>query len=273
VSLANVVQAYHDSEIPAAKREFCWDDAEFERAERWGPLTEDLLTNLHEVIGHGSGRQGEECPGDPADRIREYFSSLEEARADLVALWFLADPVLRELGLLDDPAEGARAAYERYTRSGGLAQLRRAPHGNQLEEDHMRNRQLVVRWIEQHTRAIEWREREGKHYLVVADPAEWRAGAGRLLALVQELKSTGDYEGTKRLFDEYGIKFDPKLRDEVIERYRRLDVPAYTGFVMPRLQPVRDAAGAITDVRVSYPMDLEQQMLEWSGRREPPPPV
>jgi len=271
VSLANVVEAYLASEIPEAKREFCWDDAELDRAERWGPRTEELLTNLHEVIGHGSGRQGEECPGDPADRIREHFSSLEEARADLVALWFLRDPVMQELGLLDDPDEGARAAYERYTRNGALAQLRRAPHGEQLEEDHMRNRQLVVRWIEKHTRAIEWRVRDGKHYFVVVDPAEWRAGAGRLLALVQELKSTGDYEGTKRLFDEYGIRFDPGLRDEVVERYRRLDVPAYTGFVMPRLQPLRDAAGRVTDVRVSYPMDLEQQMLEWSGRRAPPP--
>jgi dipeptidyl-peptidase-3 len=271
VSIANVVEAYERSTPPGAKAEFCWDASELDRTMRLGPLVSDLITNMHEVIGHASGRQAEGRQGDPAQWIREYYSALEEARADLVALYFLRDPKLGELGLVDDVDEASRQGYEQYTRNGGLVQLRRVKEGDQLEEDHMRNRQLVVRWIQAHDGGIEERERGGKHYLVVTDPDRWRAAAGRLLALVQRLKSTGDYEGTKALFDRFGIKFDPRLRDEVVARYEKLDVPSYVGFVMPRLTPVlRD--GEIVDVAISYPLSLEQQMLEWSGRRAPPAP-
>jgi dipeptidyl-peptidase-3 len=133
----------------------------------------------------------------------------------------------------------------------------------------MRNRQMIVRWIQKNSTAIEEKEKDGKHYLVVADADKWREAAGKLLALVQRLKSTGDYEGAKKLFDDYGIKFDPKLRDEVIARYAKLNVHSYTGFVMPRLQPVMKGS-EIVDVVISYPQSIEQQMLEWSGRRMPP---
>ncbi len=270
VSLANIVEAYDKSASPAARSEFCWDEAEVERQVRLGSLTADLTTNMHEVIGHASGRQAPDKQGDPATWIREYYSALEEARADLVALWFIADPKLKELGLVDDPQEAARTEYESYTRNGAMTQLRRMKQGDQLEEDHMRNRQMVVGWIMANSNAIEKRTRDGKTYLVVSDVNAWREAAGRLLALVQRLKSTGDYDGTKKLFDAFGVKFDPKLRDEVIARYAQLDVPAYTGFLMPRLQPMKDAAGKTVDVKISYPLSIEQQMLEWSGRRKPP---
>ena len=269
VSLANVVEAYAESTPTAAREEFCWDAAEAQRAERWQSLTSDLLTNMHEVIGHGSGRQAEDRQGDPSSWIREHYSALEEARADLVALYYIADPKLEELGLLEDPEEAALACYEQYVRNGGLQQLRRIAEGDQIEEDHMCNRHLVVRWIEANGGAVVQRRRDGKTYLAVPSARAFREAAGRLLALVQRLKSTGDYEGTKALFDAHGIRFDPRLRDEVVERYAKLDVASYTGFVMPRLEAVREG-GRIVDVRITYPLSIEQQMLEWSGRRVPP---
>lgn len=131
----------------------------------------------------------------------------------------------------------------------------------------MRNRQMVVRWVQANSSAIDERVRDGKHYLVVTDPAAYREAIGRLLALVQEIKSTGSYDRAKKLFDDYGVHFDPALRDEVVARYSTLDVPSYTGFVMPRLTAKRNAAGEVVDVTIDYPCSLEEQMLGWSGRR------
>jgi dipeptidyl-peptidase-3 len=275
VSLANVKTAYDESTPTSSRREFCWDEAEVAREERWGSLTADLLTNMHEVIGHASGRQAQDDAGEPIDataRISEYYSALEEARADLVALWFMMDPELVELGLIDDVDEAALATYERYTRNGGMLQLRRVKEGQQLEQDHMRNRQLVVRWIMANSTAVEERERDGKHYLVVTDARAWRAAAGQLLTLVQRIKSTGDHDAAKALVDGHGVHFDAALRDEVVERYEALGLPAYTGFVMPRLTPVVEG-GELVDVAISYPLSIEQQMLEWSGRRPVPAPA
>ncbi|MBI5434349.1 MAG: peptidase M49 [Planctomycetes bacterium] len=272
VSLANIIEANTNSTTPNARAEFCWDDAEVERAEKWAALTGDMLTNMHEVIGHASGRQADDKPGDPAQYIKENYSALEEARSDLVALWFMRDPKLKELGLLADPEEASLAAYENYVRNGGLQQLRRMQGTDQLEEDHMRNRQMVVRWIQANSKAIEERERDGKHYLRVVDADAFREAAGKLLALVQRLKSTGDYAGAKELFDAHGVKFDPELRDEIVARYATLDVPAYVGFVFPRLTPVHGETGDVIDVTISYPLSLEQQMLEWSGRSPSPRP-
>ncbi|MCK6448718.1 MAG: dipeptidyl peptidase 3 [Planctomycetes bacterium] len=270
VSLANIIEANTNSASPKARAEFCWDDDEVARAEKWAALTSDLLVNMHEVIGHASGRQAADKPGEPALYVKEHYSALEEARSDLVALWFLRDPKLKELGLVDDVEESSLAAYENYVRNGGLQQLRRMQGTDQLEEDHMRNRQLVVRWIQANSKAIEERVRDGKHYLRVVDADAFREAAGKLLALVQRLKSTGDYDGTKALFDQYGVRFDPALRDEVLARYAELDVPAYVGFVFPRLVPVYAPTGALADVKIEYPLSLEQQMLEWSGRVDPP---
>ena len=267
VSLSNVIEAYDKSSPPAARREFCFSDEEFERAEKSKSLSLDMEVNMHEVIGHASGRVSPRLKTEPEKIIGQYYSALEEARADLIALWFMGDAKLAELGLVAarDSEELERATYESYTR-GALSQLQKVRHGETIEEDHLRNRQMIVAWLMDNTRAIETRRREGKTYYVVVDVAAWKQGVGKLLAEVQRIKSEGDRQAAAELFEKYGIRFDPALRDEVVARWDRLDRPSYCGFVMPRLTPVLDADGDIQDVRISYPMDLETQMLEWSGR-------
>ena len=263
VTLANVSDAYERSTPEALRREFSWDENETMRALRWGAFTQELSTELHEVIGHGSGRMADGVV--PHIVLKEHYSALEEARADLVALYFLADPKLIELGLVAeaDRDEIVRADYEHYTRTA-LVQLRRVREGTQIEEDHMRNRQMIVHWLMAQTGAIEVRRREGKTYYVMIDAVAFREGVGRLLAEVQRIKSEGDYPAARALFDTYGVHFDPTLRDEVVARVDRLDLPSYTAFVMPRLQAHRDAEGEIVDVAITYPCDLETQMLEYS---------
>jgi dipeptidyl-peptidase III len=270
VSLANVVAAGDALGNSGVRDEFCWDEAERARNTKWGGLTGEMLTNMHEVIGHASGQQDAEHQGDPTTWIKENMSALEEGRADLVGLYFMRDPKLKEMGLLDDPDEASLAAYEAYTRNGLMLQLRRVREGTQIEEDHMRNRQMVAGWILKNSDAIQERVRDGEHYYVVVDADEWREAAGRLLALVQKIKSTGDYEAAKKLFDDYGVHFDPALRDEIVQRYEALGVASYTGFVMPRLSPVWGPDGALSDVTISYPESLAAQMLEWTGRQLPP---
>jgi dipeptidyl-peptidase-3 len=204
----------------------------------------------------------------PQSLLKEHFSALEEGRADLIGLYFLADPKLVELGIIPAANHDAmvRAEYEAYTRNA-LVQLRRVREGTQIEEDHMRNRQMIVRWLMANTKAIEQRSRDGKTYLVMVDPQAFREGVGRLLADVQRIKSEGDYAAAQKLFDTYGVHFDPALRDEIVARVDKLNLPSYTGFVMPKLTPVIDANGQITNVTISYPLDLTTQMLEYSGTR------
>jgi dipeptidyl-peptidase-3 len=266
VSLSNVNEAYDKSSDPGFRREFAWSEEEAARSEKWGGLAGELTTNMHEVIGHASGQVSPALKGSPQQAIKEFFSALEEARADLIALYFIADPKLAELGLVPaaDQAAIAQAEYEGYTRNA-LAQLRRVREGSQIEEDHMRNRQMIVRWLMANTKAIETRERDAKTYYVMADAAAFREGVGRLLADVQRIKSEGDYAAAAKLFDTYGIHFDPTLRDEVVARVQALKLPSYTGFVMPRLTPVRGADGTITDVAIAYPQDLTAQMLEYAA--------
>jgi dipeptidyl-peptidase-3 len=268
VSLSNVNEAYDKSTQPEFRREFAWSPEEAARAEKWSAFAGELTTDLHEVIGHGSGKVAERLNGAPQTFLKEQYSALEEARADLVALYFVADPRLVELGIVkaEDLDEIVRAEYEGYTRNA-LVQLRRVREGTQIEEDHMRNRQMIVRWLMAHTSAIEVRERDGKTYYVMVDPAAFREGVGQLLHEVQRIKAEGDYDAAKQLFEGYGVHFDPALRDEVVARVDRLQMPSYTGFVQPRLEPVLGADGAITDVRISYPLDLKTQMLEYSDRR------
>jgi dipeptidyl-peptidase-3 len=268
VSLSNVNEAYDRSTLPEFRREFAWTAEEAERAEKWSSVAGELTTNMHEVIGHGSGRISERLQGNPQTALKEQYSALEETRADLVALYFLPDPKLVELGLVaaEDHAEIVQAEYEGYTRNA-LVQLRRVREGTQIEEDHMRNRQLVVRWLMAHSRAIEVRRRDGKTYYVMVDAAAFRDGVGRLLGEVQRIKAEGDYEAAKALFETFGIHFEPGLRDEVVARVDLLNMPSYTGFVQPRLEPVTGSDGRIEDVRISYPLDLKTQMLEYSGRR------
>ncbi|MCC7417413.1 MAG: peptidase M49 [Acidobacteria bacterium] len=268
VSLANVREGYDNSEPASMKTEFSWTQEEADRSAAFGPTGAELLTEMHEVVGHASGRQAEGFKGTPQEAIGEYFSALEEGRADLVGLYFIGDPKLAELGIVPaaDQPSIARAEYEAYVRNV-LVQLRRVREGTQIEEDHMRNRQMIVRWLMANTPAIETRERGGKTYYVVTDVEAFRSGVGRLLAEIQKIKSTGNRAAAGQLFDTFGIHFDPALRDQVVRRVDALALPSYTGFVMPKLTAVRGADGEIADVTISYPLDLTTQMLEYSGAR------
>jgi dipeptidyl-peptidase-3 len=266
VSLSNITEAYTKSELPEFRIEFCWTAEEAVRAEKWTAFGSELATNMHEVIGHGSGKVEERLNGQPQLWLKEQYSALEESRADLVALYFLPDPKLVELGLLaaEDHEDIVRADYESFTRAA-LVQLRRVREGSQLEEDHMRNRQMIVRWLMDNTSAIEVRHRDGKTFYVMTDAVAFHEGVGRLLAEVQRIKAEGDHAEAKRLFESYGVHFDPALRDEIVGRVDKLQLPSYSGFVMPKLEAVRDAGGEIVDVTISYPLDLTAQMLEYSA--------
>jgi dipeptidyl-peptidase III len=265
VSLSNVLDAYERSMPDSFRQEFAWDAAEVERSKRWGGFASELTTEIHEVLGHGSGRMADFVTATPQDLLKEQYSALEETRADLVALWFVSDPYLVEIGLVPaDEQQGVmQAEYEAYARNA-LVQLRRVRVGTQLEEDHMRNRQAIVHWLLANTSAIEVRRRDEKTYFVVIDTDAFRDGVGRLLAEVQRIKSEGDYSAAKQLFETHGVHFDPELRDEVVARVDHLNLPSYTGFVMPKLDPVTDESGGITDIKISYPCDLTSQMLEYS---------
>jgi dipeptidyl-peptidase-3 len=268
VSLANVREASDNATPGSMRGEFSWTPEEVQRGVRFGALAGEMLTDMHEVIGHASGQQAAGFTGSPQAKIKEFFSALEEGRADLVGLYFIADPKLAELGIIPaaDQDNLTRAMYESYTRNA-LVQLRRVREGSQIEEDHMRNRQMVIRWLMANTKAIETRQRDGKTYYVTVDVKAFHDGVGRLLAEVQHIKSEGDFAAAKTLFETYGIHFEPKLRDEVVKRVDALKLPSYTGFVMPKLTAETGADGAITDVKVSYPMDLTTQMLEYAGMK------
>lgn len=270
VSLANVNEAYDKSTSAEFRREFAWTPEEAARAEKWSSLAGELTTDLHEVIGHASGKLSDKLQGtSPQSLLKEQYSALEESRADLIALYFLPDARMADLGLLNpaNQQEIVQAEYEGYTRNA-LVQLRRVREGTQIEEDHMRNRQMIVRWLMANSKAIDVRQRDGKTYYVMVDAKAFQAGVGRLLAEVQRIKSEGDYEAAKGLFETYGVHFDAKLRDEVVARVDHLKMPSYTGFVQPRLEPVKANDGRISDVKISYPLDLTTQMLEYSGRRK-----
>ncbi|HJU43829.1 MAG TPA: hypothetical protein VJ691_13470 [Vicinamibacterales bacterium] len=265
VSLSNVLDAYERALPDSYRQEFAWDDAEVERAKRWGAFASELTTEIHEVLGHGSGRMAAHIAVTPQDLLKEQYSALEETRADLVALYFVGDPYLAKIGVVsqDEQQAIAQTEYEAYARNA-LVQLRRVREGAQLEEDHMRNRQAIVHWLLANTRAIEVRRRDHKTYFVVVDADAFRRGVAKLLGEVQRIKSEGDYAAAKQLFETYGIHFDPEMRDEVVKRVEHLKLPSYTGFVMPKLEAVTNKKGEITDVRISYPRDFTAQMLEYS---------
>ncbi|MFN8644065.1 MAG: peptidase M49 [Candidatus Binatia bacterium] len=265
VSLSNVTEAYDKSTVPEFRAEFAWAPEEAARADKWSAFAGELLTNMHEVIGHASGKVSDKVGSNPATVLKEQFSALEEGRADLVGLYYMADPKLVELGLMTaaDQKDIVQTEYEGYTKNA-LIQLRRVRQGTQIAEDHMRNRQMVVRWLMANSKAIETRQRGGKTFYVMVDAAAFRDGVGRLLAEVQRIKSTGDYAAAKQLFETYGVHFDAALRDEVVARVDKLKLPSYSGFVMPELTATTDASGTITDVAIRYPQDFTAQMLAFS---------
>ncbi len=265
VTLANVVAAYN-AVRGGVDREFSYGAAEIERNERYGELAATLHVDLHEVIGHGSG-QIEQGVGPLHETLKNYGSTLEEARADLVALYFAVDPKLVELGLMPS-VEAGYTGYDRFIRNALLQQLSRVEPGKDLEEDHMRNRQLIALWaFERGARdnVIEKRRRDGKTFFVVNDHRKLRVLFGALLRELQRIKSTGDYAAIRDLVERYGVKVDPDLHAEVRERYAKLDVPAHSGFMGPRLVPV-SSGEKIVDVRIEYPEDFAAQMLEYADR-------
>jgi dipeptidyl-peptidase-3 len=265
VNLANVVEGYNlASKGAGAAAEFSNDAAEAERAKKWLGIVDDIHTNLHEVVGHASGQVGADV-ANPAQRLGVYYSTLEEARADLVGLYWIGHPEAIAQGF-SPSAAAALAQYEAYARNA-LVQLRRVPLGKKLEEDHMRNRQLVVHWLLAHApSAVRAEKRQGKTYYRVLDADAFREACGRLLAEVMRIKATGDFAAGKALVETYGTRVDRALHEEVLARLRALDLPSLSAFVQPELRLVHDAAGKVVDVVVHYPRDLATQMLRWSGR-------
>jgi dipeptidyl-peptidase III len=244
-------------------QEFAASPEERQRSDATGDEPEDLLTAMHEVIGHGSGKLSERLTASGAGSyLKEYSSTLEEARADLMGLWNVWDPKLKELGLVKDQEAVARAMYDDAARAP-LTQLRRIPTGDIINEDHQRNRQLIVNYIIDKTGAIEWFDRDGKKYIRVKDYQKMREGVGMLLKELMRIKAEGDYDAIKALVDKYGVHFDPKVRDQVVARYKALDLPTYWAGINPKLTAQLDADGRVKSVTMSYPRDAVAQYLEY----------
>lgn len=264
VTISNITDAYNKAARGNGfNEEFVVGPAELQLIERYGDLTGELHTDLHECLGHGSGRL---LAGVDPDALKAYGATIEEARADLFGLYYVADPKLRELGLT--PHDDAyKAEYYTYLMNGLLTQLVRIEPGNDIEEAHMRNRQLIARWVFEQgavDRVVELVVREGKTYVVINDYRKLRTLFGRLLAEVQRIKSTGDFEAARDLVENYAVKVDPTLHAEVLARYKRLNLAPYKGFINPRYEAVTDADGRITDVKVSYDEGYAEQMLRYS---------
>ena len=244
-------------------REFAASPEEIAIGEKYGREANDLLTAMHEIIGHGSGKLNPKLTHEPAFYLKQYTSTLEEARADLVAMWNVFDPKLQAMGLVSSP-EVAKAMYYAQTRVA-LTQLQRNPKGSNLEEDHQRNRQLIVNYIMDKTGAMEQARRDGKTYLVVRDFEKMRQGVGMLLGELMRIKAEGDFDAIKALIDKYAVHFDPALRDEVLARYEKLDVPAYWCGINPQLSAKFSVDGAVTSVSIDYSRDFVKQQLEYSA--------
>jgi len=242
--------------------EFAASQEEISLGKKYGEEAETLMTALHEIIGHGSGKLNPKLTHDPAYYLKEYFSTLEEARADLMALWNIWDPKLQELGLISNP-DVAKTMYYSAVRVA-LTQLQRIPQGDTIEEDHERDRQLIVNYIRDKTGAIVEEQRNGKTYLALLDFDKMRQGVGQLLAELMRIKAEGDYDAIRALIDKYGVHFDPAVRDQVVARYQTLNLPTYWAGINPEIQASFDAHGKISKVEISYPRDYVKQQLGYS---------
>ena len=264
VTIENIMEAYDKaSQGSGFSDEFVWSDEERNRIKTYGFLTDMLHTDLHECLGHGSGQL---LPGTDPDALKAYASTLEEARADLFGLYYLADPKMQELGLVPD-GEAFKAEYYKYMMNGLLTQLVRIEEGKEVEEAHMRNRQLIARWVFEQgatDKVVELKKREGKTFVVINDYQQLRALFGKLLAEVQRIKSEGDYEAGRSLVENYGVKIDPVLHHEIRERYVRLHLSPYKGFVNPVMREVKDDSGHVTDITLDYTEGYAEQMLRYS---------
>ena len=263
VTLENITQAYDAaSHGDGFNEEFVIDEPTAKLLDNYLFITDNLHTDLHECLGHGSGRL---LPGVDPDALKEHGSTIEEARADLFALYYLADPKLLEIGLLDNP-DAYKAEYYKYILNGMMTQLMRIEPGKNIEEAHMRNRALIARWAYEHGKdanVIEFVERDGKTFIRINDYEALRGLFGELLAEIQRVRSTGDYATAKSLVETYGVKVDPALHREVLDRYARLNIAPYKGFVNPVYTAVRDADGRIIDVKVDYTEGYADQMLRY----------
>ena len=264
VTIENITEAYDKAAIGNGFREeFVCNEAERKRIDTYGFTTDNLHTDLHECLGHASGQLLE---GTDPNALGAYSSTLEEARADIFALYYLADPKLLELGLLTDP-EAYKAEYYKYIMNGLMTQLVRILPGNDIEEAHMRNRQLIARWVYEKGKAdnvVAFEKRDGKTFVVINDYVKLRGLFAQLLAELQRIKSEGDFEAGRKLVEDYGVKVDRALHEEVLARYARLNLAPYKGFVNPVMKEVRNAAGEVTDVTLDYTESYPDQMMRYS---------
>lgn len=264
VTIENITEAYDKaSQGSGLSEEFMWSKKEIEQSKKYGFQTDNLHTDLHECLGHGSGQL---LPDVDPDALGAYSSTLEEARADLFGLYYMADPKMVELGLLPS-ADAYETAYYHYMMNGLMTQLVRIEPGRNVEEAHMRNRQLIARWVYEQGRSenvVELKQRDGKTFVVVNDYARLRQLFARLLAEVQRIKSEGDFEAGRKLVEDYGVKVDPVLHEEVLARYKKLNLAPYKGFVNPRMTLVKNDAGEVVDVSLDYTEGYAEQMLRYS---------
>lgn len=262
VTIANLTHAYDEAARGNGFRNEFADSAQtVSMMDRYGSICDDLHTDLHECLGHGSGRL---LPGVDPDALKAYGSTIEEARADLFGLYYLADEKLVELGLT--PCQEAyKAQYYSYMMNGLLTQMVRIQPGHQIEEAHMRNRALIARWtLEHYPQAVRLSEQDGKHYVEILDYPLLRTAFGTLLAEIQRIKSEGDLQAARQMVERYGVQIDAKLHQEVLERYSKLNLAPYKGFINPRYTPVCDSEGRITDVHIDYLETYDEQMLRYS---------
>lgn len=262
VTIANLTHAYDEAARGNGFRnEFADSTQTVSMMDRYGSVCDDLHTDLHECLGHGSGRL---LPGVDPDALKAYGSTIEETRADLFGLYYLADEKLVELGLTPCK-EAYKAQYYSYMMNGLLTQMVRIQPGHQIEEAHMRNRALIARWtLEHYPQAVRLSEQDGKHYVEILDYPLLRTAFGTLLAEIQRIKSEGDLQAARQMVERYGVQIDAKLHQEVLERYSKLNLAPYKGFINPRYTPVCDSEGRITDVHIDYQETYDEQMLRYS---------
>jgi len=265
VTIENITEAYDKaSHGTGFNEEFMWSKAEISQTDTYGFLTDNLHTDLHECLGHGSGKL---LPGVDADALKAYGSTIEEARADLFGLYYVGDPKMTELGLTPDK-NAYKAEYYKFMMNGLITQLTRIEPGNQIEESHMRNRALIARWVLEKgasANTVELRKKDGKTFVVIHNYPAVRELFGQLLAEIQRIKSTGDFPAAQKLIETYAVQVDPALHQEVLKRYKALNLAPYKGFVNPVYTPVYDASGKITDIQISYKEGYAAQHLRYSS--------
>ena len=262
ITISNITDAYNKAAHGNGfKEEFVIDEPTLQLIDKYGDVCDDLHTDLHECLGHGSGQL---LPGVDPDALKAYGNTIEEARADLFGLYYIADPKLVELGLTPD-MEAYKSQYYTYMMNGLMTQLIRITPGHQIEEAHMRNRALIAHWCYENGEAIQMLKRDGKTYVEISDYAELRRLIARLLAEIQRIKSEGDFEAARQLVERYAVKVDPEIHQEVLERYQKLNLAPYKGFINPRMLPVYDKEGQICDIQLNYSESYADQMLRYSS--------